>query len=254
MKVLLIDDDAAILRAIARLLGRTHEVHTVADAADAVARIRAQRPDVIVCDLNLVGMSGLDVHAAVREEDPESARRFVFISGDRDPGLVNGLLGGLPNQWIQKPFGLAPLLAAIARFEPRRPSGGSKGEVLVVEDDVVINDCLCECLHEDAYSSSSATTLYGARSQLLVSKPVCMLLDLNLPDGTGETLLSELTVTGLGPPCVLVSAAREAPRVAARFGIPLVRKPFCLDKLLAVVATAIEQASFPFDVDPICAA
>ena len=119
--------------------------------------------------------------------------------------------------------------------------------VLVVEDDAVINQALGDLLRDEAYDATCVTTLEQARARLGTSAPACMVLDLNLPDGTGEELLCELTEHGAAPPCVLLSAATDAARVAARFGIALVRKPFELETLLVEIAKAIRRTIAPRD-------
>ena len=125
--------------------------------------------------------------------------------------------------------------------------------ILIVEDDTDINDIVCELLREESYETTGATSLRAARSHLKGDAPACVVLDLNLPDGTGEDLLREMTKAGARSPCVLMSAAPDARRVAARFGVALVQKPFEIQTLLVAVAAAIERAIVPRDSDVRCA-
>lgn len=121
-----------------------------------------------------------------------------------------------------------------------------KPAVLVIEDDDVIRAALCELLSDD-YASAGVSTLEAALARIASDPPACLVLDLNLPDGSGERLLAQLTSTSRALPTVLVSAAQAASRVAGRFGIALVAKPIDFDRLLAAVALAIERDIVPRD-------
>ncbi len=118
--------------------------------------------------------------------------------------------------------------------------------VLVVEDDVVIRETLCELL-SDTYRALGVGTLEAAQGEIVRDAPACIVLDLNLPDGSGERLLALLLSRGHSIPTVLVSAALAASRVAGRFGIALIPKPIDFDHLLAAVALAIEMPVIPRD-------
>ena len=59
-KILLIDDEASFVRALARLLHREgYTVHTAAHGQHALAQLRTQRYDVILCDLRMPALDGL---------------------------------------------------------------------------------------------------------------------------------------------------------------------------------------------------
>ncbi len=121
-----------------------------------------------------------------------------------------------------------------------------KPRVLVIEDDQVLSETLCDLLSDD-YDALCVLTLAAGIAALSDVGLACILLDFNLPDGTGEHLLIRLTTEGRTVPVVLVSAAQAAPAVARRFGIELVAKPFDFDALLSAVATAISSSIIPMD-------
>jgi two-component system cell cycle sensor histidine kinase/response regulator CckA len=81
MQILLIDDDAAVLRALTRML-RPHVVTATTSASGALAMIRHGQPfDAVLCDLRMPDMIGRDFYAALRGFAPALASRTVFISG-----------------------------------------------------------------------------------------------------------------------------------------------------------------------------
>lgn len=70
-RLLLVDDDEHLRRALARGLASLFEVVSVPSAEAAVTELRASRFDVILCDVNMGGMNGLDFLRRVRETDHE---------------------------------------------------------------------------------------------------------------------------------------------------------------------------------------
>jgi PAS domain S-box-containing protein len=81
-RVLVIDDEPAIGRAMGRLLQPDHDVFVVTDAREAMLRIAAGEGfDIVLCDLMMPAMTGMDFYEALREGNPELARRIVFMTG-----------------------------------------------------------------------------------------------------------------------------------------------------------------------------
>jgi len=121
-RILVVDDDPAISRLYALWLGSGHEVAVATAGAGALARIQGgERYDVVVCDVYMPGMGGLDLHAAVHRVDPEQARRFVFVTAGLAPADQAGL-HSLPNRVLVKPFSIEVLRGIIDGFLPIRLS------------------------------------------------------------------------------------------------------------------------------------
>jgi DNA-binding NarL/FixJ family response regulator len=112
--VLVAEDDEG-LRELVRcaLTSAGYRVETVAGGAEALAAARELRPDVLVLDVDLGALSGLEVCYQLRAElGPEF--RAVFISGSRIEELdrtVGALLGG--DAYLVKPFDPARLVAVV---------------------------------------------------------------------------------------------------------------------------------------------
>ncbi len=80
-RVLVIDDDPFVLRALARALSPPHAVALASSAGDALRELGRGGWDLVLCDVMMPQRSGLDVHADVRQRDPALAERFVFLTG-----------------------------------------------------------------------------------------------------------------------------------------------------------------------------
>ena len=119
MKILIIDDDALVVRALARML-RAHEVLAATSAKEALAMIRAGRNfDVILCDLNMPGMTGRELYLELEECAPDEAARVVFTSG----GACNAVDAAFAQTRpvVMKPFDKAALSRALMRWLPLLP-------------------------------------------------------------------------------------------------------------------------------------
>jgi DNA-binding response OmpR family regulator len=115
---------------------------------------------------------------------------------------------------------------------------------LVVEDDPIICRTLVELLDDEGFKVTTATDLRRAREALFDSgNPIgVLLLDLALPDGDGETVLSELSAKKDAPPTVVVSALHaRAAQAAETYGLPRVAKPLDFDIVTAAVSVAFDN-------------
>jgi CheY-like chemotaxis protein len=80
-RVLIIDDELALAKALARQLAARYDVDTTSTAADALAQLSVYSYDAIVCDLRMPDQSGPSIHAAVRTRSEAQASRFIFTTG-----------------------------------------------------------------------------------------------------------------------------------------------------------------------------
>lgn len=119
--VLLIeDDDAQRFVASFALKKAGHEVREAADGPAGVTAARAQRPDVIVCDVMMPGMTGLEVVAALRA-DPELAPvPFILLTAMSDrKHMRQGMTAGA-DDYLTKPYRPDELCEAITAVLARR--------------------------------------------------------------------------------------------------------------------------------------
>jgi CheY-like chemotaxis protein/two-component sensor histidine kinase len=113
-RVLVVDDEPMMARAVQRLLAGEHDVESTTDPPAAVERVRAgERYDVILCDLMMPGMTGMDVHAAVVAIDEEQARRMVFMTGGAYTSRASEFLERVENPRVEKPLDRAALRSLI---------------------------------------------------------------------------------------------------------------------------------------------
>ncbi|MEU2779729.1 response regulator transcription factor [Streptomyces sp. NPDC007162] len=120
-RVLLIEDDRAVREGVTLALRRRgHEVTAVATGEDGLERVRSFRPDVVVLDLMLPGLPGLDVCRRVRALDQTLPIVMATARGD-DEDIVVGLEAGA-DDYVVKPV-QARVLEARIRAVLRRVGG-----------------------------------------------------------------------------------------------------------------------------------
>src|SRR4051812_11461526 len=127
--ILLVEDDDAIAEPLARSLRRDgHDVVVVGRGADALAQIGDGRVDLVILDLGLPDMDGVDVCRSIRRSDPRLPVLMLTARCD-ELDVVVGLDSGA-DDYVTKPFRLAELSARVRR----RLRGSEPGSDLSVQD------------------------------------------------------------------------------------------------------------------------
>ena len=134
-KILLVDDDALMRRSLAFHVEQAgYQVHTAANAEDAISFVRNSPPDLVILDIGLPGMDGLD---ALRKIKAQNNLPVIFLTGRRrDLDEVLGLELGA-DDYITKPFDVDVVLAhikAVLRRTEKKPQLERLNPLLVVED------------------------------------------------------------------------------------------------------------------------
>jgi CheY-like chemotaxis protein len=113
-RVLVIDDEVAICRALKRVLAG-HDVVTLSDSREGLARVGSDDFDVVICDLMMPGMSGYKLYAAACAARPSVSTRFVFVSGGALSEEASRFLKTCECPVLPKPFSNADVLEAVNR-------------------------------------------------------------------------------------------------------------------------------------------
>ena len=113
-RVLVVDDEPLIVRSLTKLLaGRANVVSETVPERGLALALGDPPFDVIVCDVMMPGLTGVDLHERVARERPGREGRFVFITGGTYTTHARDYLDRVPNVRLSKPFDLSALLAAI---------------------------------------------------------------------------------------------------------------------------------------------
>ena len=133
MRILVVDDEPQITRVLkASLQSNGHEVTVAQDGADALSRFMKHEPDLVITDLAMPGMDGIELTRAIRERSQTPI--IVLSVRTQDAQKVAALDEGA-DDYITKPFSIQELLARV-RVQMRRtlPDAGTQESVVEVGD------------------------------------------------------------------------------------------------------------------------
>jgi two-component system response regulator HydG len=118
-RVLLVDDESGILESLQILFkGEGYEVASAQNGPTALVALEEKRPDIVVSDIRMPGMSGLDLLAKVREMDPEIA--VILMTAQASLQSAMRAVNEGAYYYLQKPFSNDELLAICRRAAEAR--------------------------------------------------------------------------------------------------------------------------------------
>lgn len=110
-KIMVVDDEPHICRALNRLLTQAgHKVETISSAQMALQRLNTAKYDLILLDIKMPGMNGIEFYNHLKEIDPSLQQKVVCITGDVISARNKAFLDEVGIPCIAKPFGVDELL------------------------------------------------------------------------------------------------------------------------------------------------
>jgi PAS domain S-box-containing protein len=104
-RILVIDDEPGVGAALKRILRSHHDIEYLTKAREALERLKNEPPfDVILCDLMMPEMTGMEFFETLRKETPSIAERVVFFTGGAFTPEASAFLEHVPNRRIEKPI------------------------------------------------------------------------------------------------------------------------------------------------------
>jgi signal transduction histidine kinase len=111
--VLVVEDEAALGAAVAESLQDAgFVVDRASDGQEALERVRQQHFDLIICDLKMPRVGGMEFYRELEASRPEMTRRIMFVTGDVAGTDAERFLEETGTRWLAKPFRLKDLLRA----------------------------------------------------------------------------------------------------------------------------------------------
>ncbi len=176
-RILIVDDESHITSALRRTLAyEGYAVSVVADGESALTFARTKVPDLIILDLMLPGIDGLEVCRRLRATGNEVAV-LMLTARDRVMDKVVGLEMGA-DDYLIKPFALEELLARIKALLRRRPPDENSHEVLCFAD-LELDTATRQAKRSDSIIDLSTTeyellTLFLRNPRIVLTKGIIM--------------------------------------------------------------------------------
>lgn len=116
-EILVVEDQVVVANALVRLLSAEHEVTCVRSSREALVQIESGRSfGVVLCDLMMPDMTGMDLFADLSRSAPQLAERVVFMTGGVFTPRAREFLERVPNPRIEKPFDWDQLRAIVRKL------------------------------------------------------------------------------------------------------------------------------------------
>jgi two-component system KDP operon response regulator KdpE len=136
-RVLVVDDEPQILRGLrTNLVARGYEVDTAADGETALELAVRDRPDVVIVDLGLPGIDGIDVIRGLRAW---TAVPIIVLSAREQESEKVAALDAGADDYVTKPFGMGELLARVRASERRQAVPSEEERAIVQTDDFTVD-------------------------------------------------------------------------------------------------------------------
>jgi len=112
-RVLVVDDDPKIVHVLVHALrAQRYDVLGALTARDGLRLISTSRPDLVLLDLTLPGMSGIELLRSIRSIDPNM--RVIVVTGNTDPGVAREALELGAYAYVDKPFDIDYLMRVVS--------------------------------------------------------------------------------------------------------------------------------------------
>jgi len=119
LRILIVDDYAPFARSLRLMLSADHEVEVASGGAEAQTLLRASpRYDVVLCDLLMPGLTGMELYESLRRERPGDEARILFMTGGAHTEEARQFLARVPNPCLEKPFAPLHLHELLLAFAP----------------------------------------------------------------------------------------------------------------------------------------
>jgi two-component system, OmpR family, response regulator VicR len=113
--ILVVEDDPQVGRLVALVLKRNgRDCQVVSDGATAFQRVKESRPQLILADLTIKGMSGSALCSALKGQDETRSIPYVVVSGDRDVAEKARQCGA--DDYLMKPFDFPDLIRLVEKY------------------------------------------------------------------------------------------------------------------------------------------
>jgi len=209
-RILICEDDPDIATLLAMITKNQHCDSVIVHTADqAKAALTAGEFNALFLDLNLPGKSGLTLMKELRADKKMQNLPIIVISAIANEVKEQPELEAFHVQdWLQKPIDVNNLVSTLNSL--LLADNEQEVKILYVEDDVSLGLLLTEMLKGSAYVQVEVTCA-GARQAIAQQHFDLVILDIQLPDGSGLDLIPTINAVLPKPPPIMIFSAQELP-------------------------------------------
>jgi CheY-like chemotaxis protein len=113
-RILAVDDEEAIRLLVSTVLTQSeYAVDATGDAGEALAKLERTSYDIVLMDIRMPGVSGMELYARVIDKHPELTGKVIFMTGDSSDSTTRAFLEENKLAFLTKPFDIATLLEKV---------------------------------------------------------------------------------------------------------------------------------------------
>ncbi len=129
-RILIVDDEPDVGRSLVRLLGHVHEVTSVGTAQQALKQfLGGEDYDVVLCDLMMPGMTGMELYSKVKQRIPHIAEKMIFYTGGAFTPSSRAFAEQMRNRCLEKPLDMKRVQQMIHERVKARDKGSNRGRL-----------------------------------------------------------------------------------------------------------------------------
>ena len=255
-RILIVEDEQNLARTLAQALrlgsdGR-FRVETCVSAEEALDRLREKRYHVVISDLRLPGIDGLELitHVKTNYEDTHTILITGFGSDE-----VEAQVDQMTEGYLTKPFDMLDLLLMVQKvIDPNKKKDGAfrrddlkdntPRRILIMEDDIGLRRIYGKALRKSHYQVDEAPTVQVARELLTKNEYEIFICDIHMGRERGTDVLEEFSekLEQVGTQVVMCSAYHQYRFLTEEMGADFfLEKPISLGSLLTLITRLMEH-------------
>ena len=231
--ILIVDDDIEMAETLSDILTDLgHHVEIANDGFKAIQKVKAQTFDVILMDIKMPGMNGVETYKEIKHIQPKAAVMMMTAYSVEDlvaEALKEGVYGV-----CYKPVEIAKIIELVEHFQ-------DKGAlILIVDDDLSTCETLTDILKEKGYSVAHVSSGEEAKRIVKEKDFDIVFIDVKMPCMNGLETYLELRKIRLNIKVIMMTAYRQEVQnlveEAIRHNVyTCIYKPFDTEKLLKII-------------------
>jgi len=244
IKLLIADDEKGLCKLLEKFFKpRGYEVYVANTGQDVVSRVKEIKPELVLLDLNLTGIGGLEILRTIKKVCPQTKVIIVTISDDADTRQKAKILGA--DEFVKKPFTTDYLEDVVIMKVNEMIKSKDPAKILIVDDQKGIRDNLkkflqerFECQINEAGRAEEALKL--ARKD----KFDLIFVDIKMPGLSGTEIIKEKKKLGYQPYIWVITgydSGEVAHKVIEQGADDYIPKPFSLRVLDSKVRNFLAQ-------------
>ena len=250
--VLIVDDDRIIREELHKEMKRQYfRPLMAADGTEALERFRQEEVDIVLLDVKLPDMDGLEVLKRMKEERPGSEVIVITGLGSQEIAIRSLRAGAI--DYIEKPINMDELSAALGRAQEKLEERNEifyKNRLLLIDDEKDIAEFLKRVLEKEGYEVLVAYNGHDGLRLIETKKIDVLITDIKMQDMDGIEVLHRakqlyrdiegIVITGFKDQDLAIRSLRAG-------AVDYITKPVNLDEILLSIQRAIERINLNRD-------